>query len=299
MFYAISCFLLWGLFPLYFKLLQEVPSFDIVLQRIFWSLLFLAIVLTWKRQWTWLGIVAHRPRVLLGFLISALLLSVNWILYVWAVNSGRIVDASLGYFMSPLLSVLLGYVILKEKLRCLQWLAVFIAFGGVLWLTWISGALPWIGLTIAATFGIYGLLRKTAQLGALEGLALETILLSPLVLGFLVLSALRGTNGFLQAAPASQMLLALSGPVTAIPLLLFAGAARRISLSLLGLLQYISPTMQLLTGIFIYDEPFDAARLTGFLAIWAALAVYSLEGLWRLCTGKSGSAAPDGAAKSD
>ncbi|WP_016833734.1 EamA family transporter RarD [Herbaspirillum lusitanum] len=286
MFYAISCFLLWGLFPLYFKLLQDVGSFDIVLQRIFWSLLFLVAVLTWKRQWAWLGEVVRKPRVLLGFLLSALLLSGNWVLYVWAVNSGRIVDASLGYFMSPLISVLLGYVILKEKLRPLQWLSVFMALGAVLWLTWINGALPWIGLVIAATFGIYGLLRKIAHLGALEGLALETILLAPLVLAILAVTAAHGNNGFLQASPMSQILLALSGPVTAIPLLLFARAARRIPLSLLGLLQYISPTMQLLTGVFIYDEPFDGPRLTGFVVIWAALAVYSLEGLWRLWSAK-------------
>lgn len=286
MFYAISCFLLWGLFPLYFKLLQDVSSFDIVVQRIFWSLLFLIVVLTWKRQWAWLGDVVRKPRVLLGFLVSALLLSGNWVLYVWAVNSGRIVDSSLGYFMSPLVSVLLGYVILKEKLRPLQWLSVFMALGAVLWLTWINGALPWIGLVIAATFGIYGLLRKIAHLGALEGLALETILLAPLVLTILAVTAAHGNNGFLQASPTSQILLALSGPVTAIPLLMFARAARRIPLSLLGLLQYISPTMQLLTGVFIYDEPFDGPRLTGFVVIWAALAVYSVEGLWRLWSAK-------------
>ncbi|RFB68124.1 MULTISPECIES: EamA family transporter RarD [unclassified Herbaspirillum] len=286
MFYAISCFLLWGLFPLYFKLLQDVSSFDIVVQRIFWSLLFLIVVLTWKRQWAWLGDVVRKPRVLLGFLVSALLLSGNWVLYVWAVNSGRIVDSSLGYFMSPLISVLLGYVILKERLRPLQWLSVFMALGAVLWLTWVNGALPWIGLVIAATFGIYGLLRKIAHLGALEGLALETILLAPLVLTILAVTAAHGNNGFLQASPTSQILMALSGPVTAIPLLLFARAARRIPLSLLGLLQYISPTMQLLTGVFIYDEPFDGPRLTGFVVIWTALAVYSVEGLWRLWSAK-------------
>ncbi len=287
MLYAISSFFLWGLFPLYFKLLQGVASFDIVVQRIFWSLIFLVVVLTWRRQWGWLGAVIRQPRVLFGFLASALLLSGNWLMYIWAVNSGRIVDASLGYFMSPLLSVLLGYVILKEKLRPLQWLAVLLASAAVLWLTWINGALPWIGLVIAATFGIYGLLRKTAQLGALQGLALETILLSPAVLGILLVTAWQGHNGFLQASPMAQALLVLSGPVTAIPLLMFAAAARRIPLSLLGLLQYISPTMQLLTGVFIYDEPFTGARLTGFMTIWAALAVYSLEGLWRLWAEKT------------
>jgi chloramphenicol-sensitive protein RarD len=287
MFYAISSFLLWGLFPLYFKLLQDVAPFDIVLQRIFWSLIFLIIVLTWRRQWGWLAEVARKPRVLLGFLSSALLLTGNWTMYVWAVNSDRIIDASLGYFMSPLLSVLFGYLILKEKLRPLQWLAVVLALGAVLWLTWMNGKLPWIGLVIAATFAIYGLLRKTGHLEALPGLALETILLSPLVSGLLVATALQGHNAFWQAGTTSQLLLILSGPVTAIPLLMFAAAARRIPLSLLGLLQYITPTMQLLTGVFIYDEPFFGPRLTGFMVIWVALAVYSLEGLWRLWTEKS------------
>ena len=287
MFYAISCFLLWGLFPLYFKLLQDISSFDVVVQRVFWTLIFLVAVLSWRRQWAWLPEVARRPRVLAGFLASALLLSGNWVLYVWAVNSDRIVDASLGYFMSPLLSVLLGSVVLKERLRPLQWLAVLLALGAVSWLTWANGALPWVGLTIAITFALYGLLRKTAHLGALQGLALETILLAPPVLAILAVSALHGSNGFLQASAATQILLALSGPITAIPLLLFARGARRIPLSMLGLLQYISPTMQLLTGVFIYDEPFEGSRLTGFMTIWAALAVYSAEGLWRLWSARA------------
>ena len=291
MFYAISSFVLWGLFPLYFKQLQDINSFDIVIQRIFWSLIFLLIMLGWHRQWAWLGQVARQPRVLLGFLTSALLLSGNWTLYVWAVNSGRIVDASLGYFISPLLSVLLGSVLLKERLRPLQWLAAALALGGVLWLSWMNGAVPWIGVCIALTFGIYGLLRKTASLGALQGLALETILLSPLVIGVALVSALHGGNIFFQVAPLSQLLLVLSGPVTAIPLLLFARAARAIPLSLLGLLQYMTPTLQLLTGVIIYHEPFGGVRLIGFVVIWTALAVYSLEGLWRLWADKSRPAA--------
>jgi len=286
MFYAISCFVLWGLFPLYFKLLREVNSFDIVLQRIVWSLIFLLIVLGWRRQWSWLGPVMRQPRVLLGFMASALLLASNWTLYIWAVNSGRIVDASLGYFMSPLLSVLLGAVILKERLRALQWLSVALALGAVLWLTWMNGVLPWIGMLVAATFALYGLLRKTAQLGALQGLALETILLAPLALVILAVMAWHGNNGFVQASAGLKLLLALSGPVTAIPLLLFARGARAIPLSLLGLLQYITPTMLLLTGVFIYHEPFGGVRQTGFIVIWAALAVYSLEGLWRMWADK-------------
>ncbi|KAF1040339.1 MAG: Protein RarD [Herbaspirillum frisingense] len=281
MLYAISCFLLWGLFPLYFKLLKEIPSFDIVIHRLFWSFVFLAGVLMWRRQWAWLREAARQPRVLLGFLFSALLLSGNWTLYVWAVNVGRIVDTSLGYFMSPLVSVLLGYLILKERMRPLQWLAVILALGAVLWLTVANGSLPWISLVIAATFGFYGLLRKTAQLGALEGLSLETLVMLPLVLLILGWDTWRGSNSFLGTSTGAQILLALSGPVTAVPLLLFAQAARRIPLSLLGLLQYISPTIQLLTGVLVYDEPFAGNRAIGFSVIWLALAVYSVEGLWR------------------
>lgn len=287
MLYAISSFLLWGLFPIYFKLLQDINSFEIVMQRIFWSLIFLVLVLSWRRQWAWLGLVIRQPRVLLGCLASALLLSANWTLYVWAVNNDRIVDASLGYFMSPLLSVLLGALVLKERLRLLQWLAVLIALGAVLWMTWMNGVLPWVGLLIAATFGVYGLLRKTASLGALQGLALETMLLLPLVIGVMLVEALHGSNAFLQAAPSTQVLLMLSGPVTAIPLLLFARAARQIPLSLLGLLQYMTPSLQLLTGVLIYHEAFDGTRLIGFMVIWTALAVYSLEGLWRLWMDKT------------
>ncbi|MFL9923819.1 EamA family transporter RarD [Herbaspirillum lusitanum] len=281
MFYAISCFLLWGLFPLYFKLLQQISSFDIVVHRLFWSFVFLAIVLLWRKQWAWLGQVAKQPRVLLGFLLSAFLLSGNWLLYIWAVNTGRIVEASLGYFMSPLISVLLGYLILHERMRPLQWLAVALALASVTWLTFASGSLPWIALVIACTFGIYGLLRKTARLGALEGLSLETLMMLPVVLIILGIDTYRGANSFTSASFGVQVLLALSGPVTAVPLLLFAQAARRIPLSLLGLLQYISPTMQLLTGVLLYDEAFAGNRAIGFSVIWLALAVYSLEGLWR------------------
>lgn len=281
MLYAVACFTLWGLFPLYFKLLRDIPSFDIVVHRLFWSFVFLAGVLLWRRQWAWLRQVAGRPLVLLGFLLSALLLSGNWTLYVWAVNAGRIVDTSLGYFMSPLVSVLLGYLILKERMRPLQWLAAILALGAVLWLTVANGSLPWISLVIAVTFGLYGLLRKTAHLGALEGLSLETLVMLPLVLLILGVDTWRGSNSFLGATSSAQFLLVLSGPVTAVPLLLFARAARRIPLSLLGLLQYISPTIQLLTGVLIYDEPFDGPRATGFIVIWLALAVYSAEGIWR------------------
>lgn len=291
---AVSASVLWGLFPLYFKLLKEIPSFDIVVHRLFWSFVFLAGVLAWRRQWAWLGQALRRPMVVLGFLLSALLLSGNWTLYVWAVNDGRIVDTSLGYFMSPLMSVFMGYLVLKERMRPLQWLAVSMALGAVLWLTVANGSLPWISLVIATTFALYGLLRKLAHLGALEGLAMETLLMLPLVLLLLGIDTLRGANSFTSAGLGVQVLLALAGPITAVPLLLFAQGARRIPLSMLGLMQYISPTIQLLAGVLLYDEPFAGHRAIGFCVIWLALAVYSAEGLWRFWRTRAQSAAAGG-----
>ncbi|HYD95547.1 MAG TPA: EamA family transporter RarD [Noviherbaspirillum sp.] len=288
--YAATAYAIWGIFPLYFKSLQAVPPLDILLHRMVWSLVFVVIVLAVRRQWAWLGEVLRKPKVLAGFAASAVLLSSNWFIYIWAVNNGHVVDSSLGYFINPLFNVLLGYLILRERLRPLQWAAVALAAAGVLWLTWQGGSLPWIALLLATTFGLYGLLRKTAALGALEGLALETLLLFPLAFGYLLVQTLDGHNAFLDASPGTQALLAAAGPITAIPLLLFASGARRIPLSLLGLLQYIGPSLQLLLGVWLYHEPFGGARLAGFALIWSALAVYSMEGLWRNWKARQGAA---------
>ena len=279
--YAATAYALWGVFPLYFKSLQEIPPMEILLHRMVWSLVFVAVVLALRRQWAWLGDVVRRPKVLAGFAASALLLSCNWFIYIWAVNNGHVVESSLGYFINPLFNVLLGSLILRERLRPVQWGAVAIAAGGVAWLTWHGGALPWIALLLATTFALYGLLRKTAALGALEGLALETLLLFPLAFGYLIVLSMEGQNHFPAASTTSQLLLAAAGPITAIPLLLFAAGARRIPLSLLGLLQYIGPTLQLLLGVWLYHEPFGGARIAGFTLIWSALAIYTAEGLWQ------------------
>jgi chloramphenicol-sensitive protein RarD len=278
---AATAYTTWGLFPLYFKALQTIPPEQIVLHRIVWSLVFLTIILARRRQWAWLGEVARKPKVLGGFAVSALLLSVNWLIYIWAVQNGRVVDASLGYFINPLVSVLLGLLLLGERLRPMQWTAVAVAVAGVAWLTWQSGQLPWVALSLAATFGLYGLLRKTAVLGALEGLTLETLLLFPFAMIWLAVLNFEHRNVFFDVSSHLQVLLAAAGPITAIPLLLFASGARRIPLSLLGMLQYIVPTLQLLIGVWLYREPFGEARLTGFALIWSALAVYSLESLWQ------------------
>lgn len=288
MLYAATAYALWGVFPLYFKALQEIAPFEILVHRMVWSLVFLAVVLVVRRHWSWLGSTLRQPKVLAGFAASALLLSSNWFIYIWAVNNGRVVDASLGYFINPLFNVLLGSLLLHERLRAVQWTAVALAACGVAWLTWQGGGLPWIALLLAATFALYGLLRKTAALGTLEGLALETLLLFPLAAIYLVLLTLEGRNSFATASPGTQWLLAAAGPITAIPLLLFAAGARRIPLSLLGLLQYIGPTLQLLLGVWLYHEPFGGMRLAGFALIWSALAVYSLEGLWQTWRARQG-----------
>jgi chloramphenicol-sensitive protein RarD len=279
--YATLAYLLWGLFPVYFKALQQVPAVEILAHRMVWSLLFCAALLLALRRWSWLRTTATQPRVLAAFVLSAALVSVNWGIYIWAVNAGHVVDASLGYFVNPLVNVLIGALLLGERLRRGQRVAVAIAAAGVAWLTWQAGHLPWIGLALAFSFAGYGLMRKRAPLGSIEGLTLETLLLFPLAFGYLGWLAYAGTNVFLEAGTSVQLLLAAAGPVTAAPLLLFAAGARRISFSTLGILQYIAPTLQLMIGVLVYREAFEPAKAAGYVLIWIALAVYTLEGLWR------------------
>jgi chloramphenicol-sensitive protein RarD len=281
MLYAAAAYILWGLFPIYFKALQNVSPLEILWHRIAWAFVFLLMVLAVRRQWSWIAKVARRPRVLSGFAASSVLLSVNWYIYIWSVNSGHVVDASLGYFMNPLVTVFLGFLLLNEQLRPMQWAAIALAASGVGWLTWQAGHLPWIGLSLAVSFGFYGLLRKTAALGALEGLSLETFLLFPIAFGYLAWLAFHHQNAFLNASVGTRGLLMAAGPITAIPLLLFAAAARRIPMSMLGLLQYLTPTLQLLIGVWMYDEPFTGERALGYAVIWSALLTFTLEGSWR------------------
>ncbi|MFT4243310.1 MAG: EamA family transporter RarD [Acidovorax sp.] len=277
---AALAYIAWGLFPLYFKQVAAVPSLEVVMHRTLWSLVFVFAVLAVRRQWAWLGAVLRQPRVLGAFALSALLLSVNWLTYVWAVQNHHVVDASLGYFILPLVNVALGCVFLRERPRPGQWLAVAVAAAGVLWLTVQAGRLPWIALVLALSFGFYGLLRKVAALGALEGLALETLVLAPLAAAVLGWWAWQGQGALVQADAATLGWLLLGGPLTAVPLLLFAAGARRIPLTTMGILQYISPSLQFALGVWFFNEPFQPARLAGFALIWAALCVYTLEGWW-------------------
>ena len=280
LFYAALAYTAWGLLPVFFKQLVQVNAFEIVMHRMVWSLVFLLCVLAVLKRWAWLRDLARQPRVLLAFAASALLLSVNWSVYVWAVQNAHMVDASLGYFILPLVNVALGFAFLNERPRPGQWLAVAVAAAGVLWLTVQAGRLPWVALVLAVTFGIYGLLRKLAKLGALEGLTLETLLLWPLAVGMLAWWAWHGQGALVQGDPATLGWLLLAGPLTAIPLLLFAAGARRIPMATLGILQYISPSLQMLLGVWLYGEAFEPARAIGFYLIWAALVLYSADSIW-------------------
>jgi chloramphenicol-sensitive protein RarD len=278
--YAALAYLAWGLFPLYFKQLSAIPALEVVMHRTFWCMVLLLVILAVRRQWSWLAAVWRSPKVLGAFALSAVLLGVNWLVYVWAVQNGHVLDASLGYFILPLVNVGLGFVFLHERPRPGQWLAVAVAAAGVLWLALLSGHVPWVALILALTFGFYGLLRKVGALGALEGLALETLMLAPVAGGLLLWWGLQGRGALVQGSAADIGWLLLAGPLTAIPLLLFAAGARRVSMATMGILQYISPSLQLLIGVILYGEPFETARATGFCLIWAALIVYSLEGWW-------------------
>jgi chloramphenicol-sensitive protein RarD len=275
---AAGAYLLWGMLPIYWRALVDVPALEILLHRIVWSLAVVLALLALRRDWRWLADGLRRPAVFRVFLITAVLLAVNWLVYLWANNNGHIVETSLGYFITPLVSVVLGLLVLRERMRRGQWLSVGIAAAGVLFLVLTASGWLWISLLLALSFGFYGLLRKTARLGSLEGLTVEMVILFLPALGYLLYLSSSGQAAFAAGDASTTALLAFSGVVTAVPLLLFASGARLVPLTTLGLLQYIAPTMQFSIGVFVYDEPFDTTRLIGFSIVWLALAVYWVEG---------------------
>jgi chloramphenicol-sensitive protein RarD len=287
-----AAFTMWGIFPLYLRLFQNIPALEILSHRVIWSILLVLVILAVRKQWSWLSKIAQQPRIALVFVASAAFLATNWVVYVWAVGEQRIIDASLGYFITPLFNILFG-IMLGERLRNAQWLAIAFAASGVIWLTLGVGQLPWIGLTIAVTFSLYGLLRKTAPLGPLEGLAVETLVMLPLAALFLLLPNSGSSHSFTAGDPVLSALLFAAGPITAVPLLLFAFGARRIPMSMLGLLQYIGPSIQLLLGIWLFHEPFGGNRLIGFALIWVGLLVYSVQGLWHSWKPSANATNPD------
>ena len=274
--FGLGAYAMWGFFPLYWKLLRDVPAPQLLGHRIVWSFLFLMAVILVTKQWADFRATLNR-RTLAIYFIAAILIAVNWLTYVWAVNANFIVETSLGYFINPLLSVLLGVIILREKLRPTQWIPIALATVGVIYLTTVYGRLPWIALVLAFSFGFYGLVKKVAPLSSLFGLTLETgILILPALL-YLTLAGLDGSGVFLHLGPVPDLLMVGAGVVTSIPLLMFASAARSIPLSMVGILQYIAPTIQFLIGIFIYKEPFDQSRLIGFGIVWIALIIFWVE----------------------
>lgn len=275
--YALGAYGAWGVIPIFWKQLDHVPSTELLGHRMVWSLLVLAVVLALRNRWTWLDAL-RRPRTLITSLVTATLIGSNWLIFIWAVNSDHLVEVSLGYFINPLVSVLLGVVFLGERLRPWQWVAVGLAATGVLYLTLNLGALPWIALTLAGSFALYGLLRKTHTVGSLEALSLEMAILFLPALGYLLYLGSVGQGAF-GGEGGTSTLLAATGIITTIPLLLFGGAARRIPLFLIGIFQYIAPTLQFVLGVFVYGEPFTRTQLEGYALIWLALLLFAIEGL--------------------
>lgn len=276
---ALSAYISWGLLPIYWKLLAHVPTSQLLCHRIVWSFVVLGVFLSLRRR---LGRLRHNltPSVWRTYILASLLIGVNWFVYVWSVNAGFIVETSLGYFINPLLSVLLGVAFLRERLRPLQWLPLLLAATGVVYLTLAYGRPPWIALCLAVTFSLYGLVKKKAPLGAFEGLTLETGLLLLPAMVWLGVSAADGTGVFLRVGAKTDLLLLGAGIVTTAPLVMFAAAAQRIPLSMIGILQYIAPTIQFLLGVFLYGEAFTSTQLIGFGAVWTSVALFLTERWW-------------------
>jgi len=274
---AVAAFLLWGLFPLYWKRLAGVPALEVVAHRTAWGFLAVAAWVTLRGRWGDARAVASNPRTVLRLAGSVVLIALNWLLYVWAVVHDHVVEASLGYFINPLVNVLLGVLVLGERLSRAQRIAVTLAAAGVAVLTVGHGRLPWIALALAVSFGLYGLARKTVAADAIVGLLWETAILAPVAAAFLVVLERRGSGAFGPDAPATSALLALGGPVTAVPLVLFALGARALPLSTVGFLQYLSPSLQFLLAVLVFREPFTATHAAAFACIWTALGALSWD----------------------
>jgi chloramphenicol-sensitive protein RarD len=275
--YAAGAYVCWGLFPLYFRSLHGVPAPEILAHRIAWSVAFLLLVVTVRRHWPELKRQLS-PGVVGRLAISAVLISTNWLIYIWAVNAAHVLDASLGYFVNPLVSVLLAVIFLREPLSRRQIAAIALAAVGVLFLVIRVGRFPWVALSLALTFGLYGLIRKRVPVDATVGLLTEVLVLAPLALGYLGLLGESGHSHFLET-PGRTALLASAGIVTAVPLLWFANGVRRLRLSTVGLLQYLNPTIQFTIAVLIFGEPLSPAHRFAFACIWVALAIYTSEAL--------------------
>jgi len=282
---GVAAYTIWGLVPLYWKLLKHVPAIQVLGHRIVWSLAVLIVLVAVlrrgrRRPQDGRSALAFVSRRVVGlYAIAAGLIAVNWFLYIYAVNAGFIVETSLGYYITPLVNVLFGVLFFHERMRPAQWVSIALATTGVVQLTFAYGALPWIAFGLAASFGSYGLAKKKAPLDPVEGLTLETAILAPVAILYLVLLHRTGEGAFLRTGATSDALMIGGGVVTTVPLLLFAAAVRTVPLSVIGILQYIGPTLQFLLGVFVYGEPFSHSQLIGFSIVWAALAVYAGDSL--------------------
>jgi len=276
---ATSAFLIWGASPIYWKTLSGIPPFEILMHRVVWSFLFLVPLVVWQNRGSELKNVLRSPRILLILVATTFFVACNWLIFIWAVNSGHVLQTSLGYYINPLLSVFLGMVFLGERLRPLQTLAVLLAAIGVLFMTFKLGVFPWIALSLALSFGLYGLIRKVAPVGPLIGLTIETLILTPFALGYLIYLNHLGTGAFIRLGLRIDLLLMASALVTALPLLLFNLGAKELYLSTLGFLQYIVPSCFFLFAVFVFLEPISSAQVWTFILIWAALAVYSADSM--------------------
>jgi chloramphenicol-sensitive protein RarD len=274
--YGIGAYAAWGFFPIYWKLLHHVPAIQLIGHRIIWSCILLILVILVTRQWGDFRKTLNF-KVLRIYIIAAVLIGINWFVYVWAVNANYIVETSLGYFINPLISVLLGVIFLKERLRIAQWIPVVLAMLGVAYLTYEYGRLPYIAIVLAFSFGLYGLVKKLSPLGSLYGLTIETGILFIPALGYLVFVETQHTAAFLHTGLTSDLLMVGAGIATTVPLLMFASAARSVPLWVVGLLQYIAPTLQFLIGVFLYKEPFSHNQLIGFGIVWVALVIFLVE----------------------
>jgi chloramphenicol-sensitive protein RarD len=278
---SVVAFVIWGVFPLYFLPLRAVGTVEVIAHRIVWSCVLILILMASRGELGKLKEVLISPALLWRLASTAALISVNWLAYVFAVTNGHVLEASLGYFINPLINVILGVLLLSERLNRVQWASVGLAGIAVLYLAFVAGNPPWISLIIAASFALYGFVRKTVAVEALPGLAVETLLLAPLAAGYLLWLEHTGTGSLGHAGWGIDALLVGSGPLTAIPLFLFAYGARLIPFSTVGVIQYIAPSLQLLTGLFAFGEAFEHTRAVGFSLIWAGLALYVVDGLWR------------------
>jgi chloramphenicol-sensitive protein RarD len=276
-FYAGSAFLIWGLGVIYWKALTEVPPLEIIVHRVVWAIILLLTAVIIGKFWTEFIVALKDLRIILTLLITAYILAANWLLYVWAINSNYILQGSLGYYINPLVNVVFGVLFLRERLRPAQIVAVLLAGLGVVYLTFSIGEFPWIALALASSFGLYGLIRKVAPVGPLVGLCIETLLLTPPAVVYLIYLTAKGSPSFLQGRVSIDLLLLGTSVLTAAPLTLFAAGARRLNLSTVGLLQYMAPTIMFLLAVFYYHEPFAMAQVRTFIMIWIALIIYSTD----------------------